>query len=96
METDGALLNLPFFLAGWGGGKGQKPGSRGDQARAMWPNTTVFVCVLLVFPITKPDSTKTAFRVLATITEKSALVFWKDDLPHSEAICPLCGLRWRP
>ena len=31
METDGTLLNSPIFSASWGGGKGQKPGSRGDH-----------------------------------------------------------------
>ena len=75
METDGTLLNLPIFSASGGGGKGQKPGSRGDQTFKRGVNDPA-TCVLEAI---------TAKRVSG-----ASLTFctWKDDSTHPEVIRP--------
>ena len=75
METDGTLLNLPIFSASWGGGKGQKPGSRGDQTFKRGDNDPA-TCVLEAIKAKRVSGASLTFCT------------WKDDSTHPEVIRP--------
>ena len=65
----------PHFLAGWGGGKGQKPGSRGDQTFKRGDNDPA-TCVLQAINAKRVSGASLTF------------CSWKDDSTHPEGICP--------
>ena len=75
METDGTLLNLPIFPASGGGGKGQKPGSRGDQTFKRGVNDPA-TCVLEAITARRDSGASLTFCT------------WKDDSTHPEVIRP--------
>ena len=74
-ETDGALLNLPIFSASWGGGKEQKPGSRGEKTFTRGEGDPA-VCVLNAIKAKRVSGASLEFCT------------WKDDSTHPEVIHP--------